>query len=263
MNDTISLQYAKFLMERDVYLMIPLLVGTFSSIANFDAWRAVIVSKSGEDETLDFRNNLRSADGERGIEIEDDPILEIARADVGEGFFNSLELAPRGLRRTKFAERCEENGLSLVDHAGFVAKIDEDRSLCISFSRSELFTAFSCAECNQFSNFAPFAMHGMKLIWKSRSQMPHRSVTHRIRAAKAKEDAALQSFGLTALTPRECDVVQLLVTGHSAKSIARALDMAIGTVRNHIKHIYLKLGLSSRAELYERYLKEIMLCQAA
>ena len=51
-----------------------------------------------------------------------------------------------------------------------------------------------------------------------------------------------------ALTPREVDVLALLVHGHSYVSIAGALDIGLGTVQTHVKSVYRKLEVASKAE---------------
>jgi len=50
------------------------------------------------------------------------------------------------------------------------------------------------------------------------------------------------------LTPREHEIVTLLAKGHLDKEIAAQLDISIGTVRTHLKHIYEKLHVRSRTE---------------
>jgi DNA-binding NarL/FixJ family response regulator len=47
------------------------------------------------------------------------------------------------------------------------------------------------------------------------------------------------------LSVRECEVLEALRAGHSYKEIARALDIALDTVRNHIRKIYQKLNVTS------------------
>ena len=50
------------------------------------------------------------------------------------------------------------------------------------------------------------------------------------------------------LTPREHEILALIAKGHSNKLIARELDLAVGTIKVHVKHILKKLGLKTRVE---------------
>ncbi|MCB9453119.1 MAG: hypothetical protein H6672_16930 [Anaerolineaceae bacterium] len=50
------------------------------------------------------------------------------------------------------------------------------------------------------------------------------------------------------LTPRELEVVQLLVAGKSNKEIAQVLQVSARTVNFHLDNIYSKLGVNSRTE---------------
>ena len=51
------------------------------------------------------------------------------------------------------------------------------------------------------------------------------------------------------LTRREADVACLLATGADIPAIAVALDLGIGTVRSHLKHVFQKTGTASQAAL--------------
>jgi len=53
---------------------------------------------------------------------------------------------------------------------------------------------------------------------------------------------------LSALTPRQLEVLRLLVAGKSNKGIARALDINHSTVKFHLSLVYQILGASSRVE---------------
>ncbi|MGN8116796.1 response regulator transcription factor [Labrys sp. 22185] len=55
--------------------------------------------------------------------------------------------------------------------------------------------------------------------------------------------------GKTGLSAREQQILDLMLEGGCAKSIARRLAISPGTVRNHIKSIYAKLGVHSQVEL--------------
>jgi DNA-binding NarL/FixJ family response regulator len=57
------------------------------------------------------------------------------------------------------------------------------------------------------------------------------------------------------LTPREHDIVNGLVDGLSYKMIADRFDISIDTVRAHIRNIYKKLHVHSKAEVIAKSLK--------
>jgi DNA-binding CsgD family transcriptional regulator len=59
------------------------------------------------------------------------------------------------------------------------------------------------------------------------------------------------------LTPRELDVLEQLLVGASSKLIASNLAMALPTVKTHLRHIFQKIGVSSRAELLSQIIEEL------
>ena len=54
------------------------------------------------------------------------------------------------------------------------------------------------------------------------------------------------------LTPAEYRVLGEMIEGRTADAIARAMKLSIETVRSHIRHIYTKLQVSSREELFSK-----------
>lgn len=58
---------------------------------------------------------------------------------------------------------------------------------------------------------------------------------------------------LTALTPQERQITELLVSGHTTRQAATALFLSPKTVEYHLRHVYAKLGVHSRSELAEAY----------
>jgi DNA-binding CsgD family transcriptional regulator len=52
---------------------------------------------------------------------------------------------------------------------------------------------------------------------------------------------------LAGLTPREIEVLRLIAAGHTAKGVARELDIAPKTADNHIQSLYSKIGVTTRA----------------
>ena len=57
------------------------------------------------------------------------------------------------------------------------------------------------------------------------------------------------------LTAREVEVLRLIVAGHSNREIATLLYISEGTVKTHINHILMKLGVSDRTQAVTTALK--------
>jgi DNA-binding NarL/FixJ family response regulator len=55
--------------------------------------------------------------------------------------------------------------------------------------------------------------------------------------------------GLSLLTPREEQIVNMVIEGQPNNEIAAKLKVSAHTVKNHLFHVYEKLGISNRAEL--------------
>ena len=75
--------------------------------------------------------------------------------------------------------------------------------------------------------------------------------------AGANGGGALGSFGFDrdrrsgwrSLTPREQRVVQFAASGMTNAEIAQCMFVSVNTVKTHLKHVFTKLGVTTRAEL--------------
>ena len=70
-------------------------------------------------------------------------------------------------------------------------------------------------------------------------------------------DNALARFGTSVLTPKERDILELLLRGHSVKLIAQKLSNSLGTIKHHRKNIYTKLDVCSQAELFYLFISAL------
>jgi DNA-binding NarL/FixJ family response regulator len=68
-------------------------------------------------------------------------------------------------------------------------------------------------------------------------------------ASLRKLDSELRRRRAFGLTPRELDIVRMIVGGYTNKEIAESLSIGENTVKSHLTHIFNKLGASSRIEL--------------
>lgn len=70
---------------------------------------------------------------------------------------------------------------------------------------------------------------------------------------RAEDQARLARSALAerySLTEREKDVFELMAAGHTRPRIREQLCMSDGTVKTHAYHIYKKMDVHSREELY-------------
>ncbi|MGB8331600.1 MAG: helix-turn-helix transcriptional regulator [Polyangiales bacterium] len=65
-------------------------------------------------------------------------------------------------------------------------------------------------------------------------------------------EAVEQTLRRAPLTPRERDVVSLLVAGSGTREIATETGLTVSTVNTYLKRIFSKLGVHSRVELIAR-----------
>jgi len=70
-------------------------------------------------------------------------------------------------------------------------------------------------------------------------------------------DVAFRTFGASLLSPREKDVLELMLRGYGTDTSAERLDIAVETVRRHRKSIYRKLDVSSQTDLFSLFLNSL------
>jgi DNA-binding CsgD family transcriptional regulator len=62
--------------------------------------------------------------------------------------------------------------------------------------------------------------------------------------------------GRPALSPRELEIARMVAKGYANKSIASVLDISSWTVSSHLRRIFSKLGVTSRAAMVAQLLDE-------
>jgi two-component system response regulator FixJ len=93
--------------------------------------------------------------------------------------------------------------------------------------------------------------------------VPPKILLERVRAAveadqqarAAAVDRSAVAARLAHLTPREREVMELLATGKTSKEMAAALNLSVRTVEGHRRMVFLKMGVSSAAQLVRAVLR--------
>ena len=82
------------------------------------------------------------------------------------------------------------------------------------------------------------------------------AIARRVLEMFAKTSVPKSEYGLT---PREKEILQLLVDGFTMKQIAEKLFVSYHTIDTHQKNIYVKLHVHSRSGAVAKALKENLL----
>lgn len=81
-------------------------------------------------------------------------------------------------------------------------------------------------------------------VWAGRKLTPAAAP-----AAFERNEAAIRSLGLS---PRECEILELLASGQSNKELARTLRISPNTIKTHVARVYEKLDVSRRIAAVEK-----------
>ena len=91
-------------------------------------------------------------------------------------------------------------------------------------------------------------LNAIKLVFSGGVYIPSEMLEETRSPRLTDKPAARDSLKGLGLTDRQIEVLALLMKGRSNKAIARTLNMAVPTVKNHITVVLKALGVTSRAE---------------
>ena len=135
----------------------------------------------------------------------------------------------------------------------FLAEVSDRTTLVLVVGRRE--KMFTKTELDRLRLIEPIVAAALRNIW-DRLDVDEASVT-RNDSLHRRLTQCFDAFGESLLTDREREITQLLLRGHSVKSIARVLDIAPGTVMVHKRNLFSKLGISSQYELFSRFIEAL------
>ncbi|MFM2481404.1 helix-turn-helix transcriptional regulator [Celerinatantimonas sp. YJH-8] len=167
----------------------------------------------------------------------------------GEGLVSLDEIAPDDFYQSAYHDEYFRFS-GLVDEVCFVIQSDHDLCYLISLGRTQTLSKFNHRVLNKCRAYYP--------LIRSAVLMHDRQNAPVSRGSHEPIKTALLNFGEGSLTPREKEVMQLLIRGHSSKESARKLDMSYETERVHRKNIYVKLGVNSQKELLGKLFDQIL-----
>ena len=138
----------------------------------------------------------------------------------------------------------------LVDEMDFLLTVSSSCTLVVVCGRTE--KRFTRVELNRLALIEPIVLAAMQRVWSGYGK--HRAPDDRDRGMHQRLTECFENFGEGVLTRREREITQLLLRGHSSKSIARELGIAPGTVMVHKRNLFSKLGITSQYELFSSFI---------
>ena len=169
------------------------------------------------------------------------------------GYMHLKELMPGELEEEAFFSQ-DHRWVGSVDEAGYLTDADATTCLHVSLSPETADEPFDASCRAHLAEAEPLVAALLDQFWARQGF----SVNPDERRIHQQLVSAVSLFGSDTLTPRECDIVQLMLRGHSAKSTARELEISPGTVNLHRSHIYQKLDVSNQGELFSLFLDALV-----
>ncbi len=181
-----------------------------------------------------------------------DPLYLLAVSDGPPALCRFRDAQPDRFRASEYYRQyCERTHLR--DEMDFLVGVGPRTTLALVVGRRQ--RRFTRVELKRLELIEPTVRAAMRRSWELHA-------TDRDPAARAGDfhrrlTDSFERFGEGLLTDRERQVSQLLLRGHSSKSIARELDIAPGTVMVHKRNLFAKLGISSQFELFSLLIDEL------
>jgi len=230
---------------------------------------AAVFVYRGRSRPLNLYDNFELVDGKKGIAayVENtyvlNPFYQACQKGLADGVYRIRDLAPDAFFESEYYKshrirrlRSEEIGYITenwprdLEEVDIAIHLEPDAASEVSVYRTTGDRGFSDGELALLTMAIPVIAAVLRRYWtrfgasKNQTSPPDSRI-----------DRIFASFGQSVLTGRECEVIQLILRGHSSASIGFNLGISLGTVKTHRKNAYAKLEISSQSELLSLFLK--------
>ena len=141
----------------------------------------------------------------------------------------------------------------LQDEINVLVSLDADTKFAISLARRDTRPPFTGMDLQFLRTATPLLVKA--IVRHYRDLRPNGQDDEPLLQSALAQ--AVRNFGRSVLTGRECQVVQLVLRGHSVKAAAAKLGIAPATVKLHRRNLYAKLDVSSQAGLFSLFLDAV------
>lgn len=181
-----------------------------------------------------------------------DPLYQLALRKKRAAMCRCRDETPDRFRSSEYFRQYYDR-THLADEMDFFLHTNTRSTLVLVVGRWN--TRFSRSDTSCFRLMQPIILAAMQRVWNTWSA--RHSDEERDYNMHRRLTQCFESFGESILTRRERQITQLLLRGHSSKSIARELGIAPGTVMVHKRNLFLKLGITSQYELFSLFIENL------
>ncbi len=232
---------------------------------------AAVFVYRGRSRPMNVYDNFELADAKKGIAayVENtyvlNPFYQAQLRGIADGVYRIRDLAPDAFFESEYyrsyraiPNESEEIGYITEDWPLGMEEIDIAVTLApgvvteISVYRSRRDRGFGDDELARLRDVVPVIAALLGKYWEA-----HGAAGMQASPPDSRVDDAFADFGKQALTDREREVTQMILRGHSSKSICFNLGISLGTVKTHRKNAYAKLNISSQSELLSLFLQSL------
>ncbi len=144
-----------------------------------------------------------------------------------------------------------------AQHVAYMSPVSDDACVVAALVRTSGSAPFVPDELTRMRALESIVTSALRLHWKTWAEQRVARDAEKPDVLRTEVEAALDVFGARDLTPREAQVVRLLLRGNSTRAAAERLGIAVATTALHRKRAYAKLGVSSQAELFYLFIRSL------
>ncbi len=270
MTDTLNLmkldskiwhnQIAKLLIAQNTPDFTKVMLETLKCVVTFD--HSVIFAFHGRErphclfETFTPRQRIvMVADYQEGPYLLD-PFFIACQEQHKPGLYRLREIAPDRFYYSEYY-RSYYRRTGLSEEIAFILELPDNVVITISLMRAAASPCFSERDMAKLRRMEAIIYACATQHWLGLGNEHSKSaITDNTQAGTIDLHiaSAFKNFGKSTLTPREREIVAMVLRGHSSNSIGYRCGIASGTVKIHRKNIYSKLEISSQSELFSLFI---------
>ncbi|CAM3879644.1 putative HTH-type transcriptional regulator in exeN 3'region [Pseudomonas reidholzensis] len=183
------------------------------------------------------------------------PFYRACMEGIAPGCYRLSDVAPDHFKRSEYYLAFYQHA-HLEDELNYIIPLDPHLTIAVALASTRRLASQQVADLKRV---APWVQAVVRRQW---AHLNAEAIGGRFESALGRQiNAALNNFGSSLLTERECRVAQYLLRGHSTRSLAERLGISEDTVKSHRKNLYSKLDIAKQAELFSLFIDSLAQAQ--